>query len=134
MIAPAPQLSFGDTGEWVLRLQTRLQALGLFDGVLDGTFGEITKLAVTRLQQEHGLPADGAVGEQTWAALAAAEAKAGLREDHQWRWDGHQWQRNDQVMVAGAGPDEGVASHPSTDGHWVWDGKQWQPVTDGGIT
>jgi peptidoglycan hydrolase-like protein with peptidoglycan-binding domain len=153
MTAAEPHLALGDTGEWVLRLQTRLHALGLFAETLDGSFGEATLAAVVRLQEQDGIPADGAAGEQTWAALGRAEQQAGLpdpfadstgaadpsavdasvtpvgtlSEDHQWQWDGEQWQ-----------PKSGVAADPhsdqtggqvSTDGQWVWDGEQWQPAS-----
>jgi hypothetical protein len=149
MIAPEPHLTFGDTGEWVLRLQTRLKALGLFDETVDGAFGESTKAAVTRLQEGDGLLGDGEVGEQTWAALVRAEEKAGLQdpfahavegdaldpavtpvgalsEDQQWHWDGDRWQPKDHVLLADAEPG---GSHASADGHWVWDGTRWQPAS-----
>ena len=151
MTAPDPHLSVGDTGEWVLRLQTRLQALGLFDDAVDGAFGEATKVAVTRLQQADGLSGDGEVGEQTWAALVRAEQRAGLNdpfahatdaalvdpaatpvgslsEDQQWRWDGERWQPKDLVGAVDV-PEEHADSHLSADGQWVWDGSQWQPAT-----
>lgn len=155
MIAPAPNLALGETGEWVLRLQTRLQALGLFTDTPDGAFGETTKAAVVQLQQRAALPAAGEVNEQTWAALAAAEEQAGLHdpfaeladdgseaavdptatrigtlsEDQQWRWDGERWQPSDQVAAGHELPDDSAGSHLSADGQWVWDGNQWRPVT-----
>lgn len=125
MTAPAPNLSFGDTGEWVLRLQTRLQALGMFIDTPDGTFGEATRAALVQLQEREGLPAEGAVDEQTWAALAAAEDRAGLEDPFA------------ALTVAGAGSGAGAdavldpATTPvgalSEDQEWQWDGERWQP-------
>jgi peptidoglycan hydrolase-like protein with peptidoglycan-binding domain len=153
MSAPAPNLALGETSEWVLRLQTRLQALGLFTDTPDGTFGESTKASVVQLQEQAGLPGDGAVDERTWSALTLAEQQAGLQdpyaggpnaegvvdqaatpigtlsEDQQWRWDGDQWQPSDQVDATQGATDEPGASRLSGDGQWVWDGNQWQPVT-----
>jgi peptidoglycan hydrolase-like protein with peptidoglycan-binding domain len=142
-----PRLALGDTGEWVFRLQMRLTALGLFDDALDASFGETTLAAVLRLQEQGGITADGAAGEQTWAALTRAEQLAGLAdpladpagvdpsvtpvgtmsEDHQWQWDGQQWQPKSGVSDDASGRHTG--DHVSTDGQWVWDGDQWQPAT-----
>lgn len=62
----------GDRGADVLMLQSRLHELGLYDGPLDGVFGWGTEQAVRRLQKERGLPVDGVVRRQTWAALGFA--------------------------------------------------------------
>jgi hypothetical protein len=157
MTAPLPHLAPGDTGEWVLRLQTRLHALGLLDATLDGSFGETTEAAVRQLQDTSGLSGSGVVDDETWAALGDAEQRAGLQnpfadspqvfgstvvdpstppvgalsEDQQWRWDGEQWLANSAEPdgpAAGPHADEQGAGHLSSDGHWIWDGAQWQPV------
>jgi peptidoglycan hydrolase-like protein with peptidoglycan-binding domain len=139
MTGAEPALAFGDAGDPVLQLQKRLQALGLFDGSLDGAFGDDTKAAVMRMQHEHGVPANGDVGDETWTALARAEHEAGpdpsatpvgtLSEDQQWRWDGDRWQSNED-RADGADPrhDQHATGHVSADGQWLWDGNQWQPV------
>jgi peptidoglycan hydrolase-like protein with peptidoglycan-binding domain len=150
-----PLLAAGDTGEWVLRLQTRLQALGLFDGPLDGDFGDATKAAVTKLQEHNGVPVSGDVGDETWLALSRAEQGAGLHdpfahpvagsgaagaahsatpvgtlsEDQQWRWDGDGWQPNENRLAQADPPHEHGGGHLSADGQWLWDGNQWQAVT-----
>ncbi len=132
MSEPEPPLALGDTGEWVLRLQTRLHALGLLDGLLDGSFGDATKAAVTQLQEHNGVLANGDVDEETWAALARAEQEAGLYhpEDQQWRWDGESWQpKEENVVVAEEQSDDQGGSQLSPDGQWLWDGNQWQPTT-----
>jgi peptidoglycan hydrolase-like protein with peptidoglycan-binding domain len=143
-----PELSSGDSGEPVLQLQTRLQALNLFDGPIDGDYGETTRDAVLKLQEEAGVDATGRVDEQTWRALADVERRAGvanpyaedaggdvtgtpvgtLSEDQHWRWDGEQWQANEEPpRVEPRGGDTG-GGQLSADGQWLWDGNQWQPV------
>jgi peptidoglycan hydrolase-like protein with peptidoglycan-binding domain len=156
MTSVEPPLAAGDAGEWVLRLQTRLQALGMLDGPLDGAFGEATKAAVTKLQEDNDVAVSGDVGHETWLALSDAEKSAGLHdpfahpaagsgaagadhsatpvgtlsEDEQWRWDGDGWQPNEN-RLAHADPQrhEDSSGHLSADGQWRWDGDQWQAVT-----
>jgi hypothetical protein len=132
MSDPEPPLALGDTGEWVLRLQTRLHALGLLDGPLDGSFGDATKVAVTQLQEHNGVLAGGDVDQETWAALARAEQQAGRPdpEDQQWHWDGERWQPKDENAVAADDRHHDLGrSQVSPDGQWLWDGNQWQPAT-----
>ncbi|HEY3783136.1 MAG TPA: peptidoglycan-binding domain-containing protein [Fimbriimonadaceae bacterium] len=62
----------GDIGDLVSQLQTQLQSLGYLNGAIDGDFGPGTLAAVQQFQQAQNLTADGVVGPQTWAALAAA--------------------------------------------------------------
>jgi hypothetical protein len=149
MTAPEPHLGRGDSGESVLRLQARLQALNLYVGPVDGTFGEETVIAVKSLQEAHGVAASGEADEHTWTALAQAEDAAAptglsagaepsftegvatpigtLSEDQHWRWDGERWQANGELL--GVEQFDGASnSRLSGDGHWLWDGKQWQPV------
>lgn len=60
----------GSRGEEVARLQSLLVTQG-FHLAVDGDFGAATELAVTLLQKQHGLTADGIVGKNTWAVLPA---------------------------------------------------------------
>jgi peptidoglycan hydrolase-like protein with peptidoglycan-binding domain len=53
----------------VLRLQTRLTALGYWLGTPNGTFGDSTEQAVYAFQKAAGLTRDGVVGPKTAAAL-----------------------------------------------------------------
>lgn len=62
-------LSFGSTGDAVISLQHRLEALGYDPGAFDGSFGPSTRSALERFQQDHGLSADGIAGPDTLAAL-----------------------------------------------------------------
>jgi peptidoglycan hydrolase-like protein with peptidoglycan-binding domain len=147
-----PELRLGDSGQRVIQLQTRLQLLGLFDGSVDGAFGEQTTVAVTQLQAAGGVQASGEMDALTWGVLAQAEKKAGLRnpaaeltdpvsadvtpppvgtvsEDQHWRWDGEQWQPNEErADLAGTDPDEQGGGQLSADGQWLWDGARWQPA------
>jgi len=58
----------GDDGQDVKDVQAKLSALGYSISV-DGSFGPATANAVKRFQSEHGLLADGAIGDQTYRAL-----------------------------------------------------------------
>ena len=72
---PAPMLRSGSQGEEVTRLQTRLQELGYYSGGIDGQFGPGTRDAVTLFQQQHGLGADGIVGQETRDVLYSDQAQ-----------------------------------------------------------
>ena len=149
-----PDLALGDSGDWVTQLQTRLHALGSYDGAIDGAFGESTARAVVELQTQAGLSTDGQIGARTWSALAEAEQKAGiappgdhrgpvdgagpdgappavgtLSEDHNWRWDGERWQPNEDLAALAPAAAADGGGRLSADGHWLWDGNQWQPVS-----
>jgi Putative peptidoglycan binding domain len=64
-----PTLRQGDRGDNVVFLQQRLQALGFFNGVIDGDFGPVTRAAVIAMQRRSNLTADGIVGPRSWAVL-----------------------------------------------------------------
>lgn len=53
-------------------VQVQLQALGYFDGAIDGIYGPMTVEAVTAFQEDAGIPADGKYGPQTEDALVEA--------------------------------------------------------------
>ena len=71
---PAPVLRSGSEGEQVKELQQRLQELGYYTSTVDGQFGPGTRSAVTLFQSQHGLDADGIVGEDTRAMLFSQQA------------------------------------------------------------
>jgi peptidoglycan hydrolase-like protein with peptidoglycan-binding domain len=62
-------LKQGDKGDDVKNLQEKLSELGLYSGVVDGSFGPITNAAVIKLQETYKLTADGIVQGETWTAL-----------------------------------------------------------------
>lgn len=53
------------TGDDVKSWQTFLKAQGLFDGPVDGNFGELTLASTKAFQQAHSLLSDGLVGNKT---------------------------------------------------------------------
>ncbi len=55
-------LKLGSQGERVVKLQTRLQELGYYEGVIDGDFGKGTEEAFKLFQKQAGLYVDGLAG------------------------------------------------------------------------
>ena len=72
-----PVLRRGNKGEDVKTLQKLLVEKGYSVGScgIDGDFGQATQKAVKAFQKDHGLAADGVVGEKTWALLKSATPK-----------------------------------------------------------
>lgn len=70
-----PTLRRGDSGAYVTLAQSELINQGYSCGSTgaDGKFGKNTEAAVKRFQLDHGLTADGIIGEKTWNALDGAE-------------------------------------------------------------
>lgn len=64
-----PILQLDDVGADVSRLQSRLAALNLYTGPVDGVFGIQTEQAVQQFQSQSGLIVDGVVGPTTWLEL-----------------------------------------------------------------
>ncbi len=62
----------GQRGAAVLALQRRLSSLGYWLGTPDGSYGDLTRQAVTAMQKVAGLHRDGVAGSKTIAALARA--------------------------------------------------------------
>lgn len=69
-----PALHNGSQGEKVWKLQERLQALGYYEGEVDGQFGPGTRDAVIAFQKKNRLDADGMAGEETQKVLFSDEA------------------------------------------------------------
>src|SRR5271170_4414002 len=64
-----PSYQCGSTGADVVRIQTRLRDLSLYNGPLDGDFGGGTESAIKAFQRTASLTEDGIVGPATWAKL-----------------------------------------------------------------
>jgi hypothetical protein len=62
-------LHLGSNGADVRRLEVRLAELGLYSASPDNVYGGGVESAVKAFQKSNGLPPDGVVGDQTWAAL-----------------------------------------------------------------
>lgn len=64
-----PTLKSGDTGPFVVDLQSRLKSLGFDPGTIDGIFSQKTETQVKDYQKSRGLPSTGVVDSATWNAL-----------------------------------------------------------------
>lgn len=73
--ATPAMLSSGSTGDEVKALQSRLQQLGFYSGVLDGDYGKGTRAAVKLFQAQHGLDDDGIAGQKTLEMLYSSDAQ-----------------------------------------------------------
>jgi len=51
------------------KVQSALQAAGVYTGRVDGKIGAATKAAIIEFQKSHGLKADGVLGKKTWEEL-----------------------------------------------------------------
>ncbi|MFC3242677.1 N-acetylmuramoyl-L-alanine amidase [Gordonia humi] len=63
------RLSAPMAGDDVATLQSRLQNLGFYHGLVDGVFGEVTHNSVGLYQTEYGLSSDGICGPETLRSL-----------------------------------------------------------------
>jgi hypothetical protein len=66
--APLVAVDAGPVGS-VTEIQTALQAVGLYQGTIDGKSGPLTTQAIVQFQDAHQLTADGKVGPKTWSLL-----------------------------------------------------------------
>jgi N-acetylmuramoyl-L-alanine amidase len=64
----------GSRGDEVKKVQTKLKQYGLYNGNIDGIFGEQTRKAVVQFQKNNGLTADGIAGSKTLAALGISSS------------------------------------------------------------
>lgn len=64
--------SYGESGAEVAEIQTCLTAQGLYNGAIDGYYGDSTVAAIKDFQSAIGLPADGVCGHVTYELLHAA--------------------------------------------------------------
>jgi peptidoglycan hydrolase-like protein with peptidoglycan-binding domain len=71
-----PELDPGISGEWVTYLQQLMGQGGFWQGPEDGEFTDDLKTAITTLQQQNGLMADGLVRADTWDLLTGMTTQA----------------------------------------------------------
>jgi hypothetical protein len=71
-IASHPLLKRGSKGDLVVWAQSHLVAAG-HSVPITGIFGKLTRSAVRSFQSSRGLPADGAIGTETWEALISLD-------------------------------------------------------------
>lgn len=67
-------ISWGSSGGDVVDAQVILRDWGYYVGAIDGVFGSETSAAVRWFQSANGLPVDGVIGPETWAALGITVA------------------------------------------------------------
>lgn len=67
--AQGKTIYWGNSGNDVTIVQTKLKNWGYYNGPVDGYYSAETFQAVKNFQAKNGLNADGVVGAQTWAAL-----------------------------------------------------------------
>lgn len=67
---------YGSTGNEVTQIQQKLQALGYYNGSVDGVFGSETKKAVIAFQKNCGLTPDGIVGNKTLTYLGLSSSSS----------------------------------------------------------
>jgi hypothetical protein len=67
------RLAAGDSGADVLLVQSRLQSAGFYHGRVDGRFRAGTEQAMRAFEKNNGLPLDGVVSLQDYAALGLLE-------------------------------------------------------------
>ena len=73
--ATPAMLSSGSSGDEVKALQSRLQQLGFYSGVLDGDYDKGTRAAVKLFQAQHGLDDAGIAGQKTLEMLYSNDAQ-----------------------------------------------------------
>ena len=69
---PTRTLRYGNSGDDVRALQTRLAQLGYYSGAVTGSYDQQTKEAVIRFQAVSGLETDGVAGSKTYSKLYAS--------------------------------------------------------------
>ena len=66
------QYSNGDYDSVVIRVQQRLAHTGYYRGPIDGVIGPRTRYAILAYERNHGLPADGVIGNRLLRTMGLA--------------------------------------------------------------
>ncbi|HPJ02843.1 MAG TPA: peptidoglycan-binding protein [Candidatus Limiplasma sp.] len=69
-------LKYGDKGDLVKQLQTRLQTLGYYEGTISGTFGSSTQSALKAFQKKMSIAVDGIATTDVQTILYSASARS----------------------------------------------------------
>lgn len=99
-------LKYGMSGSDVAELQSKLQTLGFFYGIIGGNYLTLTRNAVTAFQQAKGLYADGIAGPVTQNAINTAMNSRGSTLDR----DSLYWLARIVYAEAGSEPYKGQAA------------------------
>lgn len=71
-----PELKKDNAGQDAMTLQKHLNALGYYNGKIDGIFGSVTSVAVETFQKDKGMTVSGVVDDKTWQAMKEAPRTA----------------------------------------------------------
>ncbi len=115
------RLSAPMTGDDVATLQGRLQNLGYYHGLVDGTFGEDTHRAVCLYQAEYGLASDGICGPATLLSLNRLGSRVTGGSPHAIREEEHVRRSGPQLAGKRIVIDPFGEDAPETEKTILWD-------------
>ncbi|MFT3660619.1 MAG: N-acetylmuramoyl-L-alanine amidase [Gordonia sp. (in: high G+C Gram-positive bacteria)] len=115
------RLSAPMTGDDVATLQARLQNLGFYHGLVDGTFAEDTHRAVCLYQTEYGLAADGICGPATLLSLNRLGSRVTGGSPHAIREEEHVRRSGPQLSGKRILIDPFGADAPESEKTILWD-------------
>lgn len=108
-------------GDDVATLQSRLQNLGFYHGLVDGTFSEDTHRAVCRYQSEYGLSEDGICGPSTLASLDRLGTRVTGGSPHAIREEEHVRRSGPQLSGKRILIDPASDRPDAPEAHLLWD-------------
>ncbi|WP_026918090.1 N-acetylmuramoyl-L-alanine amidase [Gordonia shandongensis] len=115
------RLSAPMSGDDVATLQSRLQNLGYYHGLVDGVFGDVTHNAVTLYQTEYGLSADGICGPSTLRSLERLGTRVTGGSPHAIREEEHVRKSGPQLTGKRILIDPGTEEPIGAENDMLWD-------------
>lgn len=115
------RLSAPMTGDDVATLQSRLQNLGYYHGLVDGIFSEVTHNAVCLYQTEYGLSSDGICGPATLRSLERLGTRVTGGSPHAIREEEHVRKSGPQLTGKRILIDPGDESPIGNENTLLWD-------------
>ncbi|GAA2367834.1 MULTISPECIES: N-acetylmuramoyl-L-alanine amidase [Gordonia] len=115
------RLSAPMTGDDVATLQSRLQNLGYYHGLVDGIFSEVTHHAVCLYQTEYGLSSDGICGPATLRSLERLGTRVTGGSPHAIREEEHVRKSGPQLTGKRILIDPGDESPIGNENTLLWD-------------